>query len=119
MADEEKKDYTESKNGFLDILARGGEGMIDGLAKSYPMVGGALQAMVGTQDYQDRVDARNYEREQREYGRRVMAEWNQNAQNRADAQKFEQEQRDEWRNNKSTRDAANEAAMKTAKAEGM
>ena len=119
MADEEKKDYTESKNGFLDILARGGEGMIDGLAKSYPMVGGALQAMVGTQDYQDRVDARNYEREQREYGRRVMAEWNQNAQNRADAQKFEQEQRDEWRNNKGTRDAANEAAMKTAKAEGM
>lgn len=98
MADEEKKDYTESKNNFLDILARGGEGMIDGLAKSYPMVGGALQAMVGTQDYQDRVDARNYEREQREHGRQVMAEWNQN---------------------KATRDAVSQATLKSAQADAM
>jgi len=98
MADEEKKDYTESKNSFMDILARGGEGMIDGFAKSNPMIGGALQAMVGTQDYQDRVDARNYEREQREHGRQVMAEWNQN---------------------KATRDAVSEATRKSAQAEGM
>jgi len=98
MADEEKKDYTESKNSFMDILARGGEGMIDGFAKSNPMIGGALQAMVGTQDYQDRVDARNYEREQREHGRQVMAEWNQN---------------------KATRDAVNQATLKSAQAEGM
>jgi len=98
MADEEKKDYTESKNSFMDILARGGEGLIDGFAKSNPMIGGALQAMVGTQDYQDRVDARNYEREQREHGRQVMAEWYQN---------------------KATRDAVNQATMKSAQAEGM
>ncbi len=98
MADEERKDYTESKNSFMDILARGGEGMIDGFAKSNPMIGGALQAMVGTQDYQDRVDARNYEREQREHGRQVMAEWNQN---------------------KATRDAVNQATLKSAQAEGM
>ena len=98
MADEEKKDYTESKNSFMDILARGGEGMIDGFARSNPMIGGALQAMVGTQDYKDRVDARNYEREQREHGRQVMAEWNQN---------------------KATRDAVSQATLKSAQAEGM
>lgn len=57
MAEEEKKDYTESKNSFMDVLARGGEGIVDGLAKSNPVLGGALQAMVNTDEYKARKTA--------------------------------------------------------------
>ena len=51
MAEEEKN---ENKNKFMDVLARGGEGIVDGLAKSNPVLGGALQAMVNTDEYKAR-----------------------------------------------------------------
>ena len=127
MADE------ENKSAFLDILARGGEGMIDGLAKSSPILGGALQAIANTDEYQ----ARQLERQtaiqrnkeflqdaafREDMKRRQMeenAEWRANAAGREDARRQEQEQRDEWRSRKGTREAADNAALKVAQAEGM
>ena len=53
MADEEKT-LEEKKSGFMDILARGAEGAVDGFARSNPILGGALQAMVNTDEYQAR-----------------------------------------------------------------
>ena len=127
MADE------ENKSAFLDILARGGEGMIDGLAKSSPILGGALQAIANTDEYQ----ARQLERQtaiqrnkeflqdaafREDMKRRQMEEneeWRANAAGREDARRQEQEQRDEWRSRKGTREAADNAALKVAQAEGM
>lgn len=97
MADE------ESKSKFMDILARGAEGAVDGLAESYPILGGAVQAMANTDEYQARQlqkqvatqkakdylaqsaylnDQLQYEQEQRDFGRKQMAEWDKLQQNR-------------------------------------
>jgi len=102
----------EEKQNNKSVLARAAEGAIDGLARKSPMLGGAIQAIANTDEYQ----ARQLERDAAiQRNKEFLA----GAAGREDQARIEQEQRDEWRSRKGTRDAANEAALKAAQAEGM
>lgn len=136
MADE------ESKSKFMDILARGAEGAVDGLAESYPILGGAVQAMVNTDEYQARQLRQRAARASAEAALMQSNEFtSQEAQDaramarnvalqqgkeflageaaREDQRRYEQEQRDESRSRKGTRDAVDAATRKSAEADAM
>ena len=113
MADE------ENKSKFMDILARGAEGAVDGFAKKSPIIGGAIQAAANTDEYQARQT-------ERQAALQANKEFLQNASYRADQQRFAQEQRDaerqkmaEYASRKETRDKVDAATRARAEADAM
>lgn len=111
MADEEKN-LEEKKSGFMDILARGAEGAVDGLARSYPILGGALQAAVNTDEYQA-------QQLQKQVATQKAKDYLAQSAYLNDQLQYEQEQRDEWRGRKGTRDVVDAATRKSAEADAM
>lgn len=113
MADE------ENKSKFMDILARGAEGAVDGFARKSPIIGGAIQAAANTDEYQARQT-------ERQAALQANKEFLQNASYRADQQRFAQEQRDaerqkmaEYASRKETRDKVDAATRARAEADAM
>lgn len=82
MADDAKKKSSadaKDSGGFLNVMGRMGEGLIDGLAQSSPIIGYPLQAGFNTAGYQDKQMRRQAAKEALLATQRKNEEWEKNA----------------------------------------
>ena len=132
MADEERKktaDEGRDSGESSSFMGRFGEGLIDGLAETKPLIGKPLQYAFGTQAYQDQQRRRQAAREQlamqhaqyeewkegadlrrmqRENAETAAAEWAAGAEDRADQRSLEREKRKAAREQLAMQHAQNE-----------